>query len=119
MNTKKQKKKLSLTVMILTALFLGILSGLLLQGHPKIAENYIQPFGTIFLNLIKMIVVPVVLFSIIQGVVSLQDIKKVGSIGGKTICCYHRICGYIWPAVRKCTERRRRLCNEQLLSGGI
>ena len=48
MNTKKQKKKLSLTVMILTALFLGILSGLLLQGHPKIAENYIQPFGTIF-----------------------------------------------------------------------
>lgn len=88
MNTKKQKKKLSLTVMILTALFLGILSGLLLQGHPKIAENYIQPFGTIFLNLIKMIVVPVVLFSIIQGVVSLQDIKKVGSIGGKTICFY-------------------------------
>ena len=88
MNTKKQKKKLSLTVMILTALFLGILSGLLLQGHPKIAENYIQPFGTIFLNLIKMIVVPVVLFSIIQGVVSLQYIKKVGSIGGKTICFY-------------------------------
>lgn len=74
--------------MILTALFLGILSGLLLQGHPKIAENYIQPFGTIFLNLIKMIVVPVILFSIIQGVVSLQDIKKVGSIGGKTICFY-------------------------------
>lgn len=84
----KAKKKPSLTILILLALALGVLAGILLQGHVTFAETYIQPFGTIFLNLIKMIVVPVVLFSIIQGVVSLQDIKKVGSIGGKTICFY-------------------------------
>ena len=59
-----------------------------LQGAPEIADTYIKPFGTIFLNLIKMIVVPLVLFSIIAGVVSLDDVKKVGAIGGKTVLFY-------------------------------
>ena len=45
-----------------------MLAGLALQGAPEIADTYIKPFGTIFLNLIKMIVVPLVLFSIIAGV---------------------------------------------------
>lgn len=88
MENKRGKKKLSLTFYIFTALVLGVAAGLLLQSHPDIANEYIKPFGTIFLNLIKMIVVPVVLFSIMQGVVSLKDIKKVGAIGGKTICFY-------------------------------
>ncbi|MGI6109903.1 MAG: dicarboxylate/amino acid:cation symporter [Eubacteriaceae bacterium] len=73
---------------ILTALLLGIALGFALQGNPQIADNYIKPFGTIFLNLVKMIVVPVVLFSIIAGIISLKDIKKVGAIGGKTILFY-------------------------------
>lgn len=88
MENKRKSKKPSLTLMIFISLALGVIVGLLLQNHAKIAETYISPLGTVFLNLVKMIVVPVVLFSIIQGVVSLQDIKKVGSIGGKTICFY-------------------------------
>ena len=63
-------KRLSLTTWIFIALILGVLAGLALQGSPEIADTYIKPFGTIFLNLIKMIVVPLVLFSIIAGVIS-------------------------------------------------
>lgn len=84
----REKKKKSLTGRILLALLLGIGAGLLLQNHAELADSYIQPFGTIFLNLIKMIVVPVVLFSIIQGVISLKDIRKMGSIGGRTVLFY-------------------------------
>lgn len=84
----KPAKKISLTAMIFIALVLGVLTGWLLQGNPQWADLYIKPFGTIFLNLIKMIVVPVVLFSIMQGVISLQDIRKVGTIGASTICFY-------------------------------
>lgn len=85
---EKTKKKLSLTAKISISLVLGILAGLALQGHANIAVAYIKPIGTVYLNLIKMIVVPVVLLSIIQGIVSLQDIKKVGSIGVRTVIFY-------------------------------
>ena len=85
---KKSEKKMSLTVKIVISLILGIGAGILLQNHADIAKEYIKPFGTIYLNLIKMIVVPVVLLSITQGIVSLQDIKKVGSIGLKTVLYY-------------------------------
>ena len=82
------KKKLPLAIQIFIALILGIIAGLLMQSHADIAENYIKPFGTIFLNLVKFIVVPIVLFSIMAGVISMQDIRKVGSIGIKTIIYY-------------------------------
>ena len=49
---------------------------------------YIKPFGTIFLNLLKFIVVPIVLFSIMCGIISMRDIKKVGAIGLKTVVYY-------------------------------
>ena len=52
------------------------------------ADSYIKPFGTIFLNLVKFIVGPIVLFSIMAGVVSLSDVKKVGKIGGITLVYY-------------------------------
>ena len=81
-------KRLSLTTWIFIALALGVVVGLLLQGNPDIATEYIKPLGTIFLNLIKMIVVPLVIFSMIAGVISLSDIKRVGAIGGKTIVYY-------------------------------
>lgn len=84
----KEKKKVSLTVKITVSLVLGVLAGLALQNHADFAVNYIKPFGTIYLNLIKMIVVPVVLLSIIQGIVSLQDVRKVGSIGVRTVVFY-------------------------------
>ena len=83
MQTKS--KKLSLTTQIAIGLALGVVVGLALQVAPDFANNYIKPFGTIYLNLIKMIVVPVVILSMIQGIISLKDIKKVGSIGISTV----------------------------------
>ena len=85
---KNQKKKLSLTAKITISLLLGILAGVALQNHSDIALTYIKPIGTIYLNLIKMIVVPVVLLSITQGIVSLQDIRKVGTLGLRTVVYY-------------------------------
>ncbi len=81
----KEKKKPSLAIYIVGALALGIVVGLFMTGMPEIADAYIAPFGTIFLNLIKFIVIPIVFFSIISGIISMKDIKKVGSIGIKTI----------------------------------
>lgn len=84
----KEKKKMSLAVQIFIALVLAIAAGLLLQKHAQFAETYIKPFGTIFLNLLKFIVVPIVLFSIMCGIISMRDIKKVGAIGLKTVVYY-------------------------------
>lgn len=83
-----KKRKLSLAGKIFIGLVLGIILGIALTGHPNIAINYIKPFGTIFLNLLKFIVVPVVLCSIICGIISMNDIHKVGSIGIKTLVYY-------------------------------
>ena len=85
---KNGKKKLSLTVQIVIGLVLGVIAGMLLQNNAAFANGYIKPFGTIYLNLIKTIVVPVVLLSIIQGIISLEDVKKVGSIGVRTVVYY-------------------------------
>ncbi|MDU4891129.1 MAG: dicarboxylate/amino acid:cation symporter [Clostridium sp.] len=82
------KKKSPLAFKILIGMILGIVAGFFFQSNPAFAVSYIKPFGTIFLNLIKMVVVPVVLFSIIVGVISMKDIKKIGSVGLKTIAFY-------------------------------
>lgn len=84
----KQKKKMSLAMQIFIALVLAIVAGLLMQKYADFAQSYIKPFGTIFLNLVKFIVVPIVLFSIMCGIISMRDIKKVGSIGLKTVVYY-------------------------------
>ncbi len=84
----KEKKKLSLAMQIFIALVLAIVAGLLLGNHADFAKAYINPFGTIFLNLLKFIVVPIVLFSIMSGIISMSDIRKVGSIGLKTVLYY-------------------------------
>ena len=84
----KEKKKMSLAMQIFIALVLAIAAGLLLQKHAQFAETYIKPCGTIFLNLLKFIVVPIVLFSIMCGIISMRDIKKVGAIGLKTVVYY-------------------------------
>ena len=83
-----QKKKPALSTQIFIALLLAIGAGIALTGNPDFATNYIKPFGTIFLNLIKWIVCPLVFFSIMAGVVSMRDIRKVGAIGGKTVVYY-------------------------------
>lgn len=84
----KQKKKLSLAAQIFIALVLGIIVGICLTNHADFATKYIKPFGTIFLNLVKWVVTPLVFFSIMAGVISMRDIRKVGSVGVKTIVYY-------------------------------
>lgn len=86
----KEKKKMSLAGQIFIGLGLGIVAGLIFMvaGKAVWAVEYIKPFGVIFLNLIKFIVVPIVLSSIIMGVISMKDIRKVGSIGIKTVLYY-------------------------------
>ncbi|MBQ9521137.1 MAG: dicarboxylate/amino acid:cation symporter [Oscillospiraceae bacterium] len=81
-------KKLPLSTQIFIALILAIFAGIALTSHASLAVTYIKPFGTIFLNLIKWIVGPLVFFSIMAGVISMRDIRKVGSIGAKTVVYY-------------------------------
>ena len=83
----KKKKKLSLPVQIFIALVLGIVVGLVFYftGAAGFTTSYIKPFGDIFVNLLKFIVVPVVLLSMIDGIISMGDMKKVGAVGWKTI----------------------------------
>ena len=83
-----KKLESSLALQIFTALVLAIIAGLLLGGHAAFANAYIKPFGTIFLNLLKFVVCPIVLFSILCGMISMKDIKKVGSIGLKAVVYY-------------------------------
>ena len=83
-----KKLESSLALQIFTALVLAIIAGLLLGDHAAFANAYIKPFGTIFLNLLKFVVCPIVLFSILCGMISMKDIKKVGSIGLKTVVYY-------------------------------
>ena len=88
MSQASKPKKLSLAAQIFIALVLAVIIGLALQSKADFAAAYIKPFGTIFLNLVKFIVGPIVLFSIMAGVVSMRDIKKVGQIGGITVVYY-------------------------------
>jgi len=81
-------KKISLTTKIFIGLALGIVVGLFLQPAPDIATNYIKPFGTLFLNMIKLVIVPLVFSSLVVGTCSLDDVRKLGRIGGKTVVYY-------------------------------
>ena len=74
-------KKLSLTSQIALALVLAVVAGILLQGYADFVNEYIKPLGNIFLNLLKFIVVPLVLFSIMAGILSMNDVSKVGRLG--------------------------------------
>ncbi len=74
-------KKLSLTTQIGFALLLAVLAGVLLRNQADFVNTYIEPFGIIFLNLLKFIVVPLVLFSIMAGILSMNDVSKVGKLG--------------------------------------
>ena len=57
-------------------------------GWNEFTIDYIKPFGDIFIRLLKLIAVPLVLFSIISGVASMKDINKLGKMGGKTLIAY-------------------------------
>ncbi|WP_034868464.1 dicarboxylate/amino acid:cation symporter [Clostridium lundense] len=76
---------MSLVTKIMIGLILGVIVGLLFVPAPKIATTYIKPIGTLFLNLIKMTIVPLVFASLVVGAASIGDVKKLGRIGGKTM----------------------------------
>lgn len=81
------KKKLSLPQQIIIALILGVIVGLVcyFTQTQEFTAKFLKPFGDIFVNLLKFIVVPVVLLSMIQGILAMGDLKKVGTVGGKTV----------------------------------
>lgn len=83
-------KKLALHWKIIIGLFLGILWALLSSsmGWSQFTIDWIAPFGTIFINLLKLIAVPLVLFSIINGVAGIGDPSSLGRMGGKTLVAY-------------------------------
>ncbi len=83
-------KKLALHWQIIIGLVLGLLYGIVAanNGWGSFTSDWIAPFGTIFMSLLKLIAVPLVLSSLITGVASLSDLKKLSRIGGKTIAIY-------------------------------
>jgi len=82
--------KLELHWKIIIGLVLGLMFGVVAatQGLEVFVIKWVSPFGDIFLNLLKLIAVPLVLSSLITGVASLSDTKKLSRIGGKTITIY-------------------------------
>ncbi|KZN96069.1 MAG: glutamate:protein symporter [Bacillaceae bacterium] len=83
-------KRISLAWQILIGLVLGIVVGTIFYGNPDVAK-FLQPIGDIFLRLIKMIVIPIVISSLIVGIASVGDTKKLGKLGGKTILYFEII----------------------------
>ena len=83
-------KNLALHWKIIIGLVLGLIYGIFSAsyGWGTFTTNWIAPFGTIFINLLKLIAVPLVFASLVNGVASLSDTKKLSRIGGKTIMIY-------------------------------
>ena len=80
---------MNLSIKIFIALVLSVVVGLI-AGEPALPfiNWWIAPIGTIFINLIKMIIVPIVFFSLVVGMTSIGDTKKLGRIGIKTVLIY-------------------------------
>lgn len=83
-------KRISLPVQIVIGLLLGILWALLSSsmGWSSFTMDWIAPFGSIFINLLKLIAIPLVLFSIIAGIANLSDTATLGRMGVKTLALY-------------------------------
>ncbi|HLR89851.1 MAG TPA: dicarboxylate/amino acid:cation symporter [Balneolaceae bacterium] len=75
---------------IIIGLFAGLLWGLLSSavGINEFTSDYIRPFGDIFVQLLKLIAVPLILVSLVVGVASLNDMTKLSRMGGKTLGIY-------------------------------
>lgn len=83
-------KKIALHWQIIIGLILGVVWAISSSylGWSEFTLNWIDPWGKIFINLLKMIAVPIVLFSLIKGVSELADISKLGRLGFKTLGIY-------------------------------
>lgn len=84
-------KKMALHWKILIGMVLGVLFGLLMVNFSwgkEAVQDWVKPFGTIFINALKLIAVPLILGSLITGVSDLKDISKLSKMGGKTVITY-------------------------------
>lgn len=84
-------KKLALHWQIIIGMILGVVFALIMANFEwgsTFVTNWIKPFGTIFINLLKLIAVPLILASLIKGVSDLKDISKLSKMGGRTIGIY-------------------------------
>ncbi|HHC80979.1 MAG TPA: dicarboxylate/amino acid:cation symporter, partial [Flavobacteriia bacterium] len=84
-------KKLALHWKILLGMVFGVLVGILMtsvDGGKEIVQDWIKPFGKIFINSLKLIAIPLILASLIKGVSDLKDISKLSKMGGRTIAIY-------------------------------
>lgn len=84
-------KKLALHWKIIIGMILGIIFGFIMNtidGGKGFVSNWIAPFGTIFINLLKLIAVPLILASLIKGISDLKDISKIKSMGLRTMGIY-------------------------------
>jgi Na+/H+-dicarboxylate symporter len=79
-----EKKKMKLWAKILIGLVAGLVTGVILGP----TAGYIKPVGTLFINAIKMLIVPQIFSSLVVGVISMKDPKKMGRIGLKTLALY-------------------------------
>ncbi|QHI34961.1 Proton glutamate symport protein [Kordia antarctica] len=84
-------KKMALHWKIILGMVLGVLVGLLMttfDAGQQIVQDWIKPFGKIFINCLKMIAIPLILAALIKGVSDLRDISKLSKMGGRTIGIY-------------------------------
>lgn len=83
-------RAMPLHVKIILGLVLGVIYSFISSalGWNEFTINWIDPFGTIFIRILKFIAVPLVLFSIISGVAGLKDVSKLGRMGAKTLLAY-------------------------------
>ena len=83
-------KRLALHWKIIIGMLLGVVYGLVAanMGWVNFTNDWIKPWGIIFINLLKLIAVPLIIASLIKGVSSLNNISKLSRIGGKTIGIY-------------------------------
>ena len=84
-------KNLALHWKILIGMALGVVFGLIMANFDfgkDFISNWIKPFGTIFINSLKLIAIPLILASLIKGISDLKDITKLSKIGGATIAIY-------------------------------
>lgn len=83
-------KKLALHWKIIIGMVLGIIFGFIMNSYnsQQFVTDWIAPFGTIFINLLKLIAVPLILASLIKGISDLKDISKIRDMGLRTISIY-------------------------------
>jgi len=86
MSFKKTPLYLKIIIGMLLGTILGVVS--IKLGFENSIKDWVAPFGTIFMNLLKLIAVPLIFVSLITGITGLKDVSKLSSMGGKTIVLY-------------------------------